>query len=391
MNHPMRSRKCVALSAALPLVLVLGGALASAPLARAETKGMATTVAVSPAQLSLECKVDKLVDIRVNDVKDLYGVDVKITFNPNVLEVVDGDAALPGIQIQPGNLPDTTGGLGYIHTNKADNTAGTIEYVAVRKAPAAPQSGSGVVASITFRGKAAGTSPITLAAVVLSNQVAQPLQAELVSGQANVTCAGPTKPPPPQTPVPPKPPEPPKPPLPPQPPVPPKPPAVPPGGCTHVVAPCETLYSIARRYGVTVTELVTLNGIVDPNRIYAGQTLVIPRCAPPVPPVQCMEYVVQPCDTLTSIAARYCESVYAIAVRNGIVNPDCILAGQVIRVCPACGSGKGPSCRTQYVVQPYDTLFGISLQFGVPMQVLADANAIANPHLIYAGQVLCIP
>ncbi len=384
--HPMRSRRWVALSAALPLVLVLGGALANVPMARAETKSPATTVAISPGQLSLECNVTKLVDIRINDVKDLYGVDVKITFNPNVLEVVDADSELPGVQIQPGNLPDTSGGLGYIQTNKADNTAGTIEYVAVRKAPAAPQSGSGVIASITFRGKAAGSSPITLAAVVLSNQVAQPLQADLVSGQANVTCPSPA------TTVPPKPTTaPPKPPLPPGPPVPPKPPAVPPGGCTHVVAPGETLYAIARRYGATVTELVTLNGLVDPNRIYAGQTLVIPRCAPPVPPAQCIDYVVQPGDTLSGIAARHCDSVYAIAVRNGIVNPDCIYAGQVIRVCPGCGPGKPPVCRTNYVVQPCDTLFSISLRFGVPMQALADVNAIANPHLIYAGQVLCIP
>lgn len=42
---------------------------------------------------------------------------------------------------------------------------------------------------------------------------------------------------------------------------------------THTVAPGETLFSIARRYGTTVEALVRLNGLSDPNRIRAGQIL----------------------------------------------------------------------------------------------------------------------
>lgn len=42
---------------------------------------------------------------------------------------------------------------------------------------------------------------------------------------------------------------------------------------THTVAPGETLFSLARRYGTTVEELMRLNGLKDPNRIYAGQVL----------------------------------------------------------------------------------------------------------------------
>ncbi|WP_206201849.1 LysM peptidoglycan-binding domain-containing protein [Thermus tengchongensis] len=42
---------------------------------------------------------------------------------------------------------------------------------------------------------------------------------------------------------------------------------------THTVAPGETLFSIARRYGTTVEALVRLNGLSDPNRIRAGQVL----------------------------------------------------------------------------------------------------------------------
>lgn len=42
---------------------------------------------------------------------------------------------------------------------------------------------------------------------------------------------------------------------------------------THVVAPGETLFSIARRYGTTVEALARLNGLKDPDRIRAGQVL----------------------------------------------------------------------------------------------------------------------
>jgi LysM repeat protein len=50
-----------------------------------------------------------------------------------------------------------------------------------------------------------------------------------------------------------------------------------PSGRTYVVKPGDTLYSIARNFGVTVAALASLNGIPAPyNNIYAGQVLQIP-------------------------------------------------------------------------------------------------------------------
>lgn len=48
-----------------------------------------------------------------------------------------------------------------------------------------------------------------------------------------------------------------------------------PRALTHTVAPGETLFSIARRYGTTVEELARLNGLRDPGRIRAGQVLLV--------------------------------------------------------------------------------------------------------------------
>ncbi|MGC8633334.1 MAG: LysM peptidoglycan-binding domain-containing protein [Candidatus Limnocylindrales bacterium] len=44
----------------------------------------------------------------------------------------------------------------------------------------------------------------------------------------------------------------------------------------HLVAPGETLTSIAARYGLSVQALAAANGITDLDRIYVGQKLVIP-------------------------------------------------------------------------------------------------------------------
>jgi LysM repeat protein len=48
------------------------------------------------------------------------------------------------------------------------------------------------------------------------------------------------------------------------------------GGGTYVVQPGDTLFRIALRFGTTVSALAAANGIADPNRISAGQVLVIP-------------------------------------------------------------------------------------------------------------------
>ena len=44
----------------------------------------------------------------------------------------------------------------------------------------------------------------------------------------------------------------------------------------HTVQPGETLYHIARIYGVSMASLIAANGVVNPRRLVAGQTLIIP-------------------------------------------------------------------------------------------------------------------
>lgn len=45
---------------------------------------------------------------------------------------------------------------------------------------------------------------------------------------------------------------------------------------TYVVQPDDTLYGIAVRFGVELNAIIELNGLSNPNDIYAGQELLIP-------------------------------------------------------------------------------------------------------------------
>ncbi len=97
------------------------------------------------------------------------------------------------------------------------------------------------------------------------------------------------------------------------------------GEITHIVKPGETLFSIARLYGVDVSTLARANHILNPNHIYVGQRLVIP--AQPAPPPAGV-YVVKAGDTLYSIARYYGTTAWAIAQANGIYNLNYIYIGQ---------------------------------------------------------------
>ena len=103
--------------------------------------------------------------------------------------------------------------------------------------------------------------------------------------------------------------------------------AAPTGQTSYVVKPGDTLYKIASLYGVTVSAIVTANNITNPNLIYPNQVLVIPATTPSTSTVR---YVVQAGDTLYKIAARYGVTVSAIVTANNIANPNLIYPGQVL-------------------------------------------------------------
>jgi len=68
----------------------------------------------------------------------------------------------------------------------------------------------------------------------------------------------------------------------------------------HVVQPGETLATIAQQHGSTVEAMVAANGLADPDRIEVGQVLAAPSASVPLLRVEA-----QPRDTIASLAQRY--------------------------------------------------------------------------------------
>jgi LysM repeat protein len=96
----------------------------------------------------------------------------------------------------------------------------------------------------------------------------------------------------------------------------------------------DTLGNIAWHYGTTAWNLARFNGISNPNLIYPGQTICVKWGAPPPPPPPPPPhsggfwYTVQPGDQLKYIAARYGWGTWYLAGVNHIPNPDVIYIGQ---------------------------------------------------------------
>ncbi len=101
-------------------------------------------------------------------------------------------------------------------------------------------------------------------------------------------------------------------------------------------------------------------------------------------------HTVQRGDTLWAIARRYNTTINAIASANGIANPNLIYPGQVFRISGAAAQAPAAAARS-HTVQRGDTLSAIAARYGSSVSAIARANGIANVNLIYPGQVFTIP
>lgn len=112
----------------------------------------------------------------------------------------------------------------------------------------------------------------------------------------------------------------------------------------------DTLSEIAIRNGVTLAQLIALNAISDPDRIYPGQRLRVDADATPGPTTAApasaapIVHVVRAGEHLTGIARRYGTTIGAIARANGIANPSYLQVGQRLSIpgtnAPAAGAGR---------------------------------------------------
>ena len=155
----------------------------------------------------------------------------------------------------------------------------------------------------------------------------------------------------------------------------------------------DTLSSIARRYNTTVDELVRLNNIQNPNRIYAGETLLIPTKNNSISSGSDDKnntiYIVRKGDTLTSIAKKFNTTVNNIVKNNNIINPNLIYPGQ--RLIIAKSTSNISTKYITYTVRRGDSLWKIANRFNTTVNELAYINGIRNVNRIYINQKIRVP
>ncbi len=117
----------------------------------------------------------------------------------------------------------------------------------------------------------------------------------------------------------------------------------------HVVRSGETVYCIARAYGVSPNAIISYNWIGYPYWLYPGQVLAIPNVPAVLPPGP-------------------------VCARQDVPVPQ-----------PPC------ACVWYHTVVTGENLYRISLAYGVNMWRIAECNGIWNLNYIRVGDVLCIP
>jgi hypothetical protein len=165
------------------LLRVWLGNLTMVGLAQGETK-----VRLNPPTSEVQVGDTVSVDIVIEDVADLYGLDLRLSFDPALLEVQDADPGTAGVQIQKGTFPAPD----FVVKNEADNGAGMVWYAVSQRQDLHPDpvSGSGIGGSITFKGLAGGTSSVAFTYQKIVKVDGERIPATTRDGQVTVVLAG---------------------------------------------------------------------------------------------------------------------------------------------------------------------------------------------------------
>lgn len=156
------------------------------------------------------------------------------------------------------------------------------------------------------------------------------------------------------------------------------------GSNYYTVKSGDTLWSIARKLGVTVDELKQANNLAG-NLLNVGQNLLIPSKEP----TSDNTYVVQKGDSLYAIARKLGTTVDNLKSINNLTT-DALSIGQILKVPGSNNNQPSTSDQTTYTVQKGDSLYAIAGKYNTTVDKIKSLNNLSS-NLLSIGQVLKIP
>lgn len=161
----------------------------------------------------------------------------------------------------------------------------------------------------------------------------------------------------------------------------------------------DTISGVAERFGLPTASVLARNGLSWSSLIFPGQVLALidaPAARPA--PAEIRRHTVADGETISGIAASYGLSISDVLSTNGLGPQSLIFPGQSIVLpdsaspVPAASVAPAPpAAPTSHTVVAGDTISRIAERFGTSIQAVLDANGLDWSSVIHPGDALSLP
>lgn len=158
----------------------------------------------------------------------------------------------------------------------------------------------------------------------------------------------------------------------------------------HTIAPGETLYAIARRYGVKPQQLLDANIAIDPAALPVGSTIRVPASTIPDGDEHFTYHRVAPGETLFQLTVKHNVPQATIEALNPGLDWNALQVGQIVAV-PKPANDETTTTYTQHTVAKRETLYSIATGEGISVEQLTAANVGLSADNLKRGMTIRIP